>query len=286
MKKILYTILSLLAIILILLIYARFIGTQGLTTNEIPYNTEYISNSYNGLKIIHFTDLHYKKVITEKRVKNLVKEINKTKPDLVLFTGDLLDNDYTLKGNDISFLIKQLSKIDSKYGKFAILGDNDYLKTDTVKNIYIQSNFTLLENNYSIIHNENNDLIFIGGLSTFNYDEANIETTMNYFNTNPDIPFKIILTHEPDYIDEILNKYPNIPLILSGHSINGSINIPLLKKFITPTGAKKYYNPYYHNNTTDIYISNGIGLNNINFRLFNHPSINLYRINTTKKPET
>ena len=279
MKKILYLILSLLAIIFIILIYARFIGTQGLITNEIPYTSESINSSYNGLKIIHFSDLHYKKVITEKRIKNLVKEINKTKPDIVLFTGDLLDNDYNIQGKDISFLIKELSKIDSKYGKFAILGDNDYLKTDTVKNIYIQSNFTLLENSYSIIHNENNDLIFIGGVSSSNYDEANIDTTMSYFTNNPDIPFKIILTHEPDYTDKILEKYHNINLILAGHSINGSINIPFVKNILTPTGAKSYYNPYYKKNNTDIYISNGIGLNDINFRLFNHPSINFYRIN-------
>lgn len=279
MKKILYTILSLLAIFFIILIYARFIGTQGLTTNEISYTTEYISTSYNGLKIIHFSDLHYKKVITEKRVKDLIKEINKTKPDIVLFTGDLLDSDYDIQGKDISFLIKQLSKIESKYGNFAILGDNDYLKTDTVKNIYIQSNFTLLENNYSIIHNENNDLIFIGGVSTSNYDEANIDTTMSYFTNNHDIPFKIIMTHEPDYIDQILTKYPNINLILAGHSINGSINIPFIKNILTPTGAKNYYNNYYKKNNTDIYISNGIGLDKVNFRLFNHPSINFYRFN-------
>ena len=48
---------------------------------------------------------------------------------------------------------------------------------------------------------------------------------------------------------------------------------------LTPKGAKKYYRPYYKVNNTDIYISNGIGLNNLNFRLFNHPSINFYRIN-------
>ena len=79
-------------------------------------------------------------------------------------------------------------------------------------------------------------------------------------------------------IDKVLEKYPNTSLILSGHSINGSINIPLLKNGLLPDGAKKYYKPYYKINNTDIYISNGIGVNNINFRLFNSPSFNLYRL--------
>lgn len=277
MKKILYSILAILIIIFLILIYARFIGTIGLNTNEISYQTEYISESYNGLKIVHFTDLHYKKVITEKRVEELIKEINKIKPDLILFTGDLLDKDYKINNKDITFLIKQLSNLNSTYGNFAILGDNDYGKEETIKNIYIQSNFTLLENDYSIIYNENNDKIFIGGLSTSTYEEADINKVMTYFSNNQDIKFKIIMLHEPDYIDTILNNYNNINLILAGHSINGSINIPLIKYFLSPNGAKKYYQPYYKKSNTDIYISNGIGLNNLNFRLFNHPSINFYR---------
>ena len=279
MKKVLCVILSLLAILFVILIYARFVGIQGLNTNEIVYENEFVSESYDGLKVIHFTDLHYKKVITEKKVRNLIKEINRNKPDIVLFTGDLLDNDYEVTGKDISFLIKELGKIDATYGKCAILGDNDYLKTDTVKNIYIQSNFTLLENSYSIVHNENNDLIFIGGVSSYNYDEANIDETMSYFSSNPDISFKIIMTHEPDYTDKILEKYHNINLILAGHSIGGSINIPGINKGLSPEGAKTYYKDYYRVNNTDLYISNGIGLDKVNFRLFNHPSINFYRIN-------
>lgn len=277
MKKILYSILAILIIIFLILIYARFIGTIGLNTNEISYQTEYISESYNGLKIVHFTDLHYKKVITEKRIEELIKEINKIKPDLILFTGDLLDKDYKINNKDITFLIKQLSNLNSTYGNFAILGDNDYGKEETIKNIYIQSNFTLLENDYSIIYNENNDKIFIGGLSTATYEEADINKVMTYFSNNQDINFKIIMLHEPDYIDTILNNYNNINLIVAGHSINGSINIPLIKYFLSPNGAKKYYQPYYKKSNTDIYISNGIGLNNLNFRLFNHPSINFYR---------
>lgn len=278
MKKILYSILIILIIFFSILIYSRFIGTIGLKTNEISYKTKSISESYDGLKIVHFSDLHYKKVITEKRVKELINEIKKIKPDIVIFTGDLLDKDYKLTSQDITFLIKELSQIESKYGNFAIIGDNDYNQEDTIKNIYIQSNFTLLDNSYSIIYNENNDLIFIGGLSTASYEEANIDEVMSYFNNNPDINYKIILIHEPDYIDTILNKYNNIDLILSSHSINGSINIPIIKRLFLPKGAKKYFNPYYKINDTDIYISNGIGVNNINFRLFNHPMVNFYRI--------
>ena len=280
MKKILYTILILLSIILMTLVYARFIGIIGLKTNEIPYKSSTLAASYNGLKIVHFSDIHYKKAISNEKIEHLITEINKIKPDIILFTGDLIDTSCELTNKDNKFLIKELSKLNSKYGNYAVLGDNDYLKEDTIKSIYIQSNFTLLENSSTIIYNEENNKIFIGGLSSSTYEEADINKVMSYFANNNESMFKILLTHEPDYIETVLNNYSDINLILAGHSINGSINIPLIKKLFLPPEAKKYYKPYYHKNNTDIYISNGIGLNNFNFRLFNHPSLNFYRIKT------
>ena len=132
MKKLLITILSLMTIFFVLLLYSRFIGTTGLITNEIALK-EQIPESYKGLKIIHFSDLHYKKVITEKRVKDLIQEINRNKPDIILFTGDLLDKDYQLTNKDINFLIKYLKKLNPKYGIYAIMGDQDYSNEEELK---------------------------------------------------------------------------------------------------------------------------------------------------------
>ena len=271
-KKILYYILGCLVFIFIVLIYSRFIGTTSLKVNEIVINTN-IKDSYNGLKIVHFTDMHYKKIITEDRVKDLIKKINNTKPELILFTGDLIDNLYDITNTDINFLIKELSKLEAKYGKYAILGDQDYKEKEIVSNIYIQSNFILLNNNYTTLYNETNDKIILVGTGSylkndFNINDIEIDTS-NYY---------IFMTHEPDMIDNIKNKYSNTSLILSGHSINGSINIPGIKKILLPKGATKYYEPYYKLDNTPIYISNGIGVNNLNFRLFNKPSFNLYRL--------
>ena len=271
-KKILYSVLIGLVLLFIILIYSRFIGTISLNINEIVINDN-ISNSYNGLKIVHFTDIHYKKIINETRVKDLIKNINNTKPDLILFTGDLLDNLYDITNTDTNFLIKELSKLDAKYGKYAILGDQDYKNKEIVTNIYIQSNFILLNNNYTTIYNESNDKIILVGLGSYLENDFNIDNIGDYSNT-----YSIFMIHEPDMIDNIINKYSTSNLILSGHSINGSINIPGIKKILLPKGATKYYEPHYKLNNTSIYISNGIGVNNINFRLFNRPSFNLYRI--------
>lgn len=274
MKKILTTILLLLILTFAVLLYSRFIGTKGLKTNEIKIEDN-IPNSYDGLKIVHLADIHYKKVINETTIKNLIKNIQKIKPDIIIITGDLTDKDYKLNNKDINFLIKELKKLDSKYGTYAILGDQDIKNEDTIKNIYIQSNITLLKNNNTIIQNENNDKILIAGLDSTIKGTPNINTSLS---TDKKIDYKIVLTHEPDITDEILKKDNTINLILSSHSINGSINIPIIKRLFLPNGAKKYFNPFYQINNTKLYITNGIGVNNINFRLFNTPSINFYRL--------
>ena len=100
---------------------------------------------------------------------------------------------------------------------------------------------------------------------------------MDYFNKNGDISYKIILMHEPDYIKNIYNKY-TVDLVLAGHSLNGSVNIPGIRNLFLEKHAKEYNNDYYKLNNTDFYITSGIGVSNINFRLFNTPSINVYRV--------
>ena len=275
MKKILTYILLTLFFLMLVLIYGRFVGVNGLNTKEYLIYSNSIDSGYNGVKILHFSDLHYKKVITEKRVNDIVIEINNVNPDIVIFTGDLFDDDYELTKDDIDFLIKTLSKIESKYGKYAVIGDNDFDDIESLKNIYSQSNFKLLDNNFEVIKNEDNNNLFIGGISSYIKNDADTTKINEYLDKHPDIPYKIIIMHEPDYFDKLASSFD---LVLAGHSLNGSINVPLIKRLFLENGAKKYYNKYYDLNDTDFYISNGIGVSNINFRLFNVPTINVYRI--------
>ena len=278
MKKFIRFLFFVLLFVLLILIYGRYIGTDGLTTKEYTINTK-IDDSFNNLKIVHFSDLHYLRVNGKEKLEEVVKEINTINPDIVFFTGDLIDKDYKLNNKNKEILINLLKEINSKYGKYAVIGNHDYVKDEElIKEIYSSSNFKLLKNEYDIIYGENNDKIFIGGLDTYSFNKSDINKVMEYFNTNEDINYKIILVHEPDYIDTI-NKNYNVNLVLSGHSHNGQINIPYIKNYLLPKGCKKYYENYYKVDNTDLYISSGIGLSRINFRMFNPPSINFYRIN-------
>ena len=284
MKKIVSFFLIIFLLITLTIIYARYGGTSGLITKEYKIESSLISEDFDGLKVVHFSDLHYLRVTNNDKLKEIVDEINLIKPDIVFFTGDLIDKDFTLTDKDKDDLINGLSSIKAKYGKYAVLGNHDYVKNiEIFKDIYSNSNFNLLQNSYDIIYSSNNDKLFIGGVDNYSYNEADINKVMEYFNDNSDISYKIILVHEPDYIDNILTNY-NVNLVLAGHSHNGQINIPYIKNFFLPYGSRKYYENYYKVNDTDLYISSGIGESSVNFRLFNKPSINFYRINRLGQP--
>ena len=273
MKKILKIFITMLILIILLLLYSRFIGTIGLNTKEYTIEDNNISNDFDGIKIVHFSDIHYKRIITKDRIDKIINEINLINPDIVIFTGDLIDQDSEINEDDITYLKEVLSKINAKYGKYSVIGNHDYsIDIEILRNIYKESNFNLLENSYDIIYVKDNNKLYIGGISTGAFSDT-VLNKMKYDEES----YKIIILHEPDYTDEIISLNPN--LILGGHSHDGQVNIPYLKKYFVPTGSKKYYDEHYLVNNTNLYISSGIGVSRYNFRLFNHPSINFYRIN-------
>lgn len=281
MKILIKTFIVLLLIMVGTILYSRYIATSGLVTNEIVINDNNIPTSYDGLKIVHFSDLHYTRIITKKSVTKIINEINLIKPDIVFFTGDLVDTDKVLTEDDKNFLIESLSNINSTYGKYAILGNHDIANNNgDIMSIYSQSGFNLLENEYDVIYSKNNDKIFIGGLNSVSHELEDIDKVMSYYDTNDSSnTYNIILLHEPDYADNIVNSYDNINLILAGHSHGGQVRLPIIGALYTPKNGHKYVKGYYDLNGTSLYVTSGIGVSRYNFRLFNKPEINFYRLN-------
>ena len=277
MKKFLAITFIILLSIFGILLYSRYVATSGLITKEYVITTD-ITDSYDGFKIVHFSDLHYGRIITEQELKIISEEINLINPDIVVFTGDLIDDSIDIDNFNDEKLISFLSSIKAKYGKYAVRGNHDYVVyADKIKNLFADSGFTYLENSYDILYNEINDKIFIGGLDTSFYDKDDLDKTLAYQDEN--ISYKIMLTHEPDISDEIVNKDNTINLILAGHSHNGQVRLPFIGALTTPEKANKYYDNYYKIQNTNLYVSSGIGVSKVDFRLFNRPSINFYRIN-------
>ena len=94
-------------------------------------------------------------------------------------------------------------------------------------------------------------------------------------NSDVSYNYTLAITHNSDNFDEL--KKHNINTILSGNSLGGMINIPFYGGIIKKSGSEKYLNNYYKEGESEVFITNGIGYEKYNFRLFNTPSINIYK---------
>lgn len=272
-------IITILIIFILLISYSTMIETKIITTKEYKVESNLIPESFHGTKIVHFGDINYGTTINKTELERIVNKINSLKPDIIIFTGDLLDQNISLTKTTEEELITYLSALKCSSYKYAIYGDED-LDNKRYKDIITNSGFTLLDNQSIPLYYKNTTPIIITGYNPIitkpNYtiltDYIDNQDTTNYF--------KLVLTHEPDSLDKFINYNPN--LVLSGHSLGGIIDLKFTKPLLLPENSTKYYEDYQKIKNTDLYITNGLGSNGLNARLLNPPSINLYRLYKTK----
>lgn len=263
-------------------LWSRYISTAGLEVKEYKIINSDLPSSFDGLKIVHFTDVHYGRTIKNKELTRLVNEINELKPDLIFFTGDLIDKDTRMTKqikNDVGNI---LSGLKASIGKYAISGNHD-MKFKDYDSIIKAAGFINLDSSYDIIYSKAYEPIYIAGLESEISGKPDTAKALSYLDnngedqTNKVIPkYRILLLHTPDTYEKV--KSYNFDLVVAGHSHNGQIRLPFVGALFTPSGAKKYYDPHYKIGKTDLFVSGGLGTSNANYRLFNKPAFNFYRL--------
>ena len=256
-------------IIIALFIYIRFIATHGFIVKEYGLYSDTLPKSFNGLKVIHLTDIHYGKMGKEK-LESIVEDVNKNKPDIIVYTGDLYDEFTILTDTSKEEIIEVLNKLEARLGKYAVSGNHDY-SNEGYKDLITDAGFTYLDSECISLFDNSNEPISICGYPSY------IKDTPNYDIDLPD-NYKILLIHEPDAIDSIIDK--NFDLVLAGHSHGGQIRLPIIGALRKVDGSKKYYDAYYDVNGTPLYISYGLGETWLKIRCLDKPSYNMYRIYT------
>ncbi len=255
----------------ILLIYSRYIATSGLIIKEYAIVDNKIPEGFNGLKIVHFSDLHYGTTVMEKELKNIIDNINMLNPDIITFTGDLVDCNYKVSDKEIELIASEIERLSASIGIYVVEGNHD--DNNKYDEIINKTSVKVLNNVNDVIYYNNSIVpIRIVGLSDSLTSTQDLVTAFNYDDDNL---YTIVLTHEPDDYDKISK---NINLLLAGHSHNGQVRLPFIGAVYTPVGSKKYYDNKYEIDDTTLFVSSGIGTSKIKFRFLNKPSINFYRL--------
>lgn len=263
-------------LLIALYLYARYVEHSKIITKEYRISSEILPQNFDGIKIVHISDIYFGNTTDIKEIDKLVNAINVYDPDLILFTGNLYGNNIK-KESDLQ---KSLLMLKSKLGKYAVKGNNDYYDsyTDFMEGI----DFKVLDNNYDLIYKDTVEAIYICGLSSSLKEEITFDNCDKYFEDNPEVDnYSIYMVHESDVIKKITDN-EDANLILTGNSLGGYIKIPFYGSLIRPHGSKKYLNEYYKIGGSEAFVSSGIGTDKYPYRFLNKPSFNLYRLKSLK----
>ena len=309
-RRLISLILILTVCLALLVFYARKIEPNILLTSNEKIVISNLPREFKGFRIVQISDLHGKTSLSDR----LVVKVNELNPDVLVITGDVLDDTH----RDYRYIIQVLGPMQAKYGKFFVSGNNEYRR---------ELNWSKMEEAYQeagvkVLHNQNYKLSYRGkyiwliGVDDPNTNRARLDTAM----TGTDKLSKILLAHSPEIIDQARIK--KIDLVLVGHTHGGQVRIPWLtqnpkvtlkvEKFLNNAekvlalgagfinqeekiqseilsaseilnsnikpGFENYIAGLYQSGKTQMYVNRGIGETRIPYRLFATPEITVIEL--------
>ncbi|HLQ74014.1 MAG TPA: metallophosphoesterase [Bacillota bacterium] len=257
--------------------YAHKIEPASLHVKRNDIHSKNIPTAFHDFKVVQISDTHLGFQYTVKQFKQMCIEVNKLNPDIVVFTGDLIDKPHTFKTDPT--MIDALHSIKTNHGKFWVYGNHDHGGNGTkqITDLMDRADFKLVNNSHSAIK-INNEQIIVAGIDDASLGKPSLEEAFQHVDQDD---FSILLSHAPDYAD-FAKDFP-VDVQLSGHSHGGQVRLPFIGHLYTPKYAKKYVNGAY--DITDrlkLIVSKGIGTTRMPFRFLCKPEINVVTLKRQK----
>lgn len=248
-----------------------------------------LPKSFKGYKIIQISDVHSGSFSDPSKLQHAIDLINEQNPDLVLFTGDMVNN----VADEFKPFIPLFSKIKAKDGKFAVLGNHDYgdyvkwnSKDEQNKNLETlidyqrQAGFDMLRNENRIIEKNGENIYILGvenwGLKPFP-QYGDIDKALENV---PQNATKILMSHDPTHFDYVVKKHPkDIHLTLSGHTHGMQFGLDLKNIKWSPVQYRyPKWADLYESEGKMLYVNRGFGVLGYPGRVGVLPEITLFEL--------
>jgi predicted MPP superfamily phosphohydrolase len=242
------------------------------TIKRIPLAFDNLPKGFKGLRIMHISDIHSGSFMDKNAVLHGVQKIMDEKCDIILFTGDLV-NDKATEMKDYMDVFNQLK---APMGVYSTLGNHDYgeyvswpnngitkeQNLENVKKIHGQLGWRLLMNEHVVLE-RNGDQIALIGIENWSakarfpkYGRMDLA-----YPGSEKYPFKILMSHDPSHWDaQVRTQYPDIDLTLSGHTHGMQFGIELPGFKWSPVEyVYKEWAGLYEDVKQKIYVNRGFG---------------------------
>jgi predicted MPP superfamily phosphohydrolase len=230
--------------------------------------------SFRGLKIVHISDIHTGSFDNHEAVAQGITQVMDQKPDLILFTGDLVNN----HALEVDERYRQIfSRLKAPMGVYSVLGNHDYgdytswpsaeakkANLDLLKKIQADMGWQLLMNEHILLQRGDEQIALMGienwgakGNFPKYGDMAKAHAGLN----DKKVPFKILMSHDPSHWDaQVRTQYPDVNLTLSGHThgMQFGIEIPGIK-WSPIQYMYKQWGGLYTEGKQSLYVNRGFG---------------------------
>lgn len=243
-------------------------GRHSFKVTKVPIRSKNLPRSFDGLRIVQISDLHLGSYGDDLSiVQKGVDLINAEEPDLILFTGDMV-NDYA---DEAERFIPVLAQLKAASGKFSILGNHDYSdyvkwsdaeskrsNMNKLKRIQRDMGFTLLLDEHHILE-RSGERIGLIGVQNWGRRFQQYGDLMKALQGSEGIPYRILMSHDPTHWDEqVLGT--GIDLTLSGHTHGAQFGVRINGQTYSPAQwVYKHWAGAYSEGDQTLYVNRGFG---------------------------
>ncbi|MBS4537468.1 metallophosphoesterase [Clostridium sp. D2Q-11] len=264
-------------IIFILIVVFLYLENNLIEVTKIEVDLDKDIGGFEGYRIVHLSDLHNKKFgDNQDKIIRILENLN---PDIIFFTGDLIDSRRKGIDNGIALLDRA-----SKLAEVYYITGNHEERTERYLDLYKELkkiNIDILEDSKKTVSKNGYELSIVGlrDSSIQGLYGENISATLSKFQLE-EKDINILLAHRPSYID-YYSKYP-FDLVFSGHAHGGQIRLPVIGGLLSPGQGllPKYDSGVYLEGKTRLIVSRGLGNSIFPQRILNRPEIILTILNS------
>ncbi|MEO8403182.1 MAG: metallophosphoesterase [Chitinophagaceae bacterium] len=237
----------------------------------IPLTYSNLPASFKGLKIIQISDIHSGSFTNKQAVMHGVEMILAQNPDIILFTGDLVNN----TADEMENYMDVFSKLKAPMGVYSTLGNHDYgdyvhwesaaakkANLDRLKQIHSELGWRLLMNEHVALE-KGNDKIALIGIENWSAKARfpKYGDMAKAYAGSEVYPFKILMSHDPSHWDaEVREKYKDVDLMLAGHTHGMQFGIDLPGFKWSPVQyVYKQWAGLYETDAQKLYVNRGYG---------------------------